>query len=146
MKIIVVSSRATLFLRLLLPSLWVSANLAFLFFPWYQGLPWSLLMLPLLSLIGFLGLWFLAFRNLRWLGLNTESLYVSNYFKSVKYTFNSVQSIAEEQWGPFRRIRLRLHQPGSLGQELVFFASYNWYYFLQNHPDILRKLLNEEGH
>ena len=141
MKLVVVSSRATLFLRLLLPTLWISVHLALFLFSILGGVAWSVLALPFLSLLGFMWLWYVVFRPLRWVGVGEDGLYVSDYFKSVRYGWESFAGLEEEAWGPFRRIRLRLHGGGIWGSELNLLASYNWYYILQQRPTALRAIL-----
>jgi hypothetical protein len=145
MKIVVVSSRATLFLKLILPTLWFSIMGALLFFSLWYGVSGSGLMLLILGFLGVVGLWAALFRQLKWIGLNPENLYVSNYFKNFKYTYDSISGIEEQHLGPFRRITLHFHQPGQFGQKVHFLASYNWYYFLQQHPEILKQLLQVEA-
>ena len=106
-------------------------------------LPWPILVVWIGITLSLGFLWFKLFARLKWLGLSEDFWYVSNYLNSYRYTYDSIAGIEEENFGPFRRIRLFLHHPGQLGQEIEFFASYYWYVFLQHHPDILRQVLGE---
>lgn len=140
-----VSSSATLFLKLIVPigALSGFSGFSFAYMSSTEEIsvsPTSFFLLAGLVL-ALLCFWYLFWRPIKWVALSEDHVYVSNYFKSFRYSFESIAELKEEHIGPFRRIRLRLHQPGQFGEEVSFFASYYWYAYLQSKPQSLLRLM-----
>ncbi len=148
----VVSSKWTLPLKLLIPAF---AGCFFI------GVTILLFILPLddiqdpftpltarLTMLSFLlsitGIYYLFFYRLKWVAMDQEHLFVSNFFKSYQYTYDSIASIEETKVLFWNRITVHFYQEGHWGKTIVFFGSYYWYYFLKKNPEILRQILPEE--
>ena len=145
----VVSSPWTLSLKLLLPTFW---------FCFFGGLAIILLFYPLddlkepftpmtarLMIISFVlstaGIYYLVFLPIKWIAMDTEYIYVSNFMKSYQYTYDSIVRVEESRMLFWNKVTIHFHGSTQFGKTIVFFGSYYWYYFLKKHPEILQQLL-----
>lgn len=144
----VVSSPWTLTLKLLLPMFW---------FTFFGGLtlvllfsdlgsikepltPTSVRLIMVSFVISTAGLYYLVFSRIKWVAMDEQHLYVSNFFKSFQYTYDSIAKVEETKILLWQKVTLHFHQPTQFGSSIVFFGSYYWYYFLKQHPEILKQL------
>lgn len=144
----VVSSPWTLTLKLLLPMCW---------FIFWGGLTLVLLFSDLEELkepltpttarsimVSFListaGLYYLLFAKIKWVAMDEKKIYVSNFVKSLQYTYDSIAKVEETKILLWHKVTLHFHQPTQFGSTIVFLNSYYWYYFLKQHPEILKQL------
>lgn len=149
MKTIHVSTSATLFLKLVFPTLWTvffgTLLLGSIFsgFEYFGPFP-AKVFLPGLGLFFLLGvsiLYWLLFRIKR-VDMNREGVYVTNYFKNYRYTFDSMAKINERDYGILLVVDLLLKEPGSFGKKMTFVASRNRYRsFIDKNPDLFVGLL-----
>jgi hypothetical protein len=95
------------------------------------------------------GLYYLLFARIKWVAMDSERLYVSNFFKSLQYTYDSIAKVEETKVLFWQKVTLHFHQSTQFGTSIVFINSYYWYYFLKQHPEILKQLagatLEQEG-
>lgn len=144
----VVSTRWTLFLKLILPTLWTcffgGMALAMLFVELQVNEPFSPLTARLMMFsfaVSTVGLLYLLFMRVKWVAMDAEHFYISNFFKSYKYTYDSVAAIEETKILWWRRITIHFHQPSAFGKSVFFIASYYWTYFLEKNPAVLAQLV-----
>lgn len=144
----VVSSPWTLTLKLLLPMFWFTffgGLTIVLFFTDLSTLkepftPTTARAIVASFLVSTAGLYYLVFSRIKWVAMDQEYIYVSNFFKSFQYTFDSVSKVEETKVLLWQKVTLHFHEPTQFGPSLVFFGSYYWYYFLKQHPEILKQL------
>ncbi len=144
----VVSSPWTLTLKLLLPMFW---------FTFFGGLTIVLLFSDLSTLkepltpmmargivfsfvVSTAGLYYLLFARIKWVAMDEDYLYVSNFFKSLQYTYDSIAKVEETKVLFWQKVTLHFHASTKFGPSIVFINSYYWYYYLKQHPEILTKL------
>lgn len=148
-KLQVVSSTWTLTLKLLLPTFWFcffgGLTILLFFLPdesFKDPLtPTSARLIMLSFLVSTAGLYYLLFRSIKWVALDETHIYVSNFFKSYQYTYDSVARVEETRVLLWNRVILHFHQPTQFGPSVVFLGSYYWFYFLKQHPAILEQLI-----
>lgn len=154
-KLQVVSSRWTFFLKLALPVFWTcffgTATIAILFFISLDGIaepftPLSARLLVASFFVATMGLFYLLFMRNKWVGLTPSHIYVSNFMKSRKYTYNSLAKIEESKaFFFFKRVTLHFHEPTLFGKTIFFMSNYYWHYFLNKHPEVLQQILDATG-
>lgn len=145
----VVSSRFTLFLKLLLPTVWAcffgGLTIVMMFMPLDNiGEPFTPLSARIMIssfTVGTIGLMYLFFIRIKWVATADDCFYVSNFMDSRKYTYDSIARIEETKGLIFRRVTIHLHEKGRFGKSFFFFANYYWHYFLKKHPDILSQIV-----
>lgn len=150
-----VSARTTLFLKWFLPVFWVcfmgSVTLLSLFFFSFEGIkppftPTSAKILIASFFLTSLGLMYLLWMRAKWVAVDENHIYVSNFFRSYRYTYSSIERIQEARvLFIFRRVTLHFHQPGAFGKSVFFWANYYWHHFLRNHPQVLEQILQSTG-
>ena len=144
-----ISSSATLGLKLFVPTFWIvffgSLTIAILI----SGLGKSPLFGSLIFKVG-TGLFFLlgvvlqyfTIMQLKRVELDQEHLYVTNYFKSYRYTHDSIEKINQQDFGLFKLGRIYLKSEGSLGHKITFLQSKQKFDdFVQSHPSLAEKLV-----
>ena len=143
-----VSSNFTIFLKLFIPTFWLvffgMFTIASLFIeneynPLFNTLKYKLI-LSASYLLGAL-LLLLTLMRLKRVDFAVDSFYVSNYFKTYKYTYDSIASIAEKNYGLFRTIHINLKAKGALGKRIVFLPNYKFLTdFIKDHPEVFNKI------
>jgi len=74
--------------------------------------------------------------------MDTEFMYVSNYFKTYRYTYPSIEEIKERDFLLFHTIHVRLKKAGKFGKKIVFISRSNKLdRFLKHHPAVARQLV-----
>lgn len=144
----VVSSPWTLTLKLLLPMFWFTffgGLTLVLLFSNLDGLkepltPTTARLIMVSFLISTAGLYYLLFSKIKWVAMDEEYLYVSNFAKSLQYTYDSIAKIEETKVFLWQKVTIHFHQPTQFGTTIIFLGSYYWYYFLKQHPDVLKQL------
>ena len=141
-----VSSQLTIFLRIALPTIWLTTVLSLTFLlAWIvrgkaqifsNPLVWIGFILVLGSGIAFI--YFFLWRFYR-VDMDNRFVYISNYFKTFKYPFSDVESIRPSSVLPTRIFVIKLRSRGSFGKEIHFLASQKlWGDFVVDHQDALR--------
>ncbi len=134
MKTIVVSSSITLAIKYILPAMAVGLLLPFFVFLFsadsanYAGaIPVGMIRLLILSFfVSFILLWRVSLRKLMRVEVGSDHLYVSDYFQTVRYTYDSIETI--ENWGflIFDLVTIQLKAKGQFGQKIHFWAGSSW--------------------
>jgi hypothetical protein len=149
-----VSSQWTIFLRIALPTSWVTSVLSLVIVLGLAGrgkaglfgnpIIWISLVLILGS--GMAIIKFLLWRFYR-IDMDGEHVYVSNYFKTYKYPYQAVESIQGSKIFPGRIFRITFKSKGSFGKKIYFLASQVlWIDFLKKHQDALSEIFLREPH
>ena len=98
-------------------------------------------------MIGFyltvIGLSYLLFMRTVWVGLDTKNIYVSNFFKSYKYTYNSVAKFEEKNMLLYTIVVIHFHQKTKFGKSIFFIRNHYWNYFLEKHPEVIDEIVAE---
>ncbi len=148
----VVSSQWTLSLKLLLPTFWFCffGGLSLvLFITPLSGIgepfsPMSARLIMLSFVLSTAAIYYIVFYPLKWVALDLDKMYVSNFFKSVQYSYDSIDSIHESRMLFWNKVTVNFHRPGVFGDSFVFFGSYYWHYYLKKHPEVLSQLLSAD--
>ena len=147
-----VSSNLTLFLRIVLPTMWLVFFGAFTFvtiflkneeIPIFQTLYFKLGTLTFF-LIGMIFLLLTVFRIKR-VDMGEDNFYVTNYFKTYRYTYNSIADLSESNYLIFKTIRLKLKEKGAFGTSIRFIQSRTlWDQFFKQHPHLLKDIFEND--
>ena len=122
-----ISSNLTLFFKIFLPTVWVAFfgtfTLAVLLsnvkqFPLFNFIYFKL-GLAAFFLVGLAILYF-TFFQLKRVELDKQHLYASNYFKTYRYSFDSIEKITERDLGIFHLVKIHLKAPGNFGKRIPF--------------------------
>lgn len=147
-----VSSQLTIVLRIVIPTVWFTAILSTLvMLTWAvrgkAGLfsnPYIWLGVILIIATGYAFIRLLLWRVYR-VDMDSEYLYVTNYFKTYKYPYSEVDTIQDAGILKGRIFRITLKAKGSFGQKLYFVASKTlWLDFKNEHPELSDLWVNEE--
>lgn len=151
MQTINISSGLTLFVKFILPIMSLGVFLPFMLFLFtadsvnYSGsLPLALVRLLIISFLISMGL-ILRFTLMRLMRVevDAEHVYVSNYFKTVRYTFDSIETIDDQIILLFRVPVVRLKAAGIFGKNIYFWAGSALHEVLEELPafaEIVRKV------
>ncbi len=122
-----VSSNLTLALVLFFPVLWAAFFTAFTIAIWayrmdyYGSIPGPALRWGLsLFLAGGLTFFYFTVWRLKRVEVDDHFLYVTNFFKHVRYPWHQVEAVRIHDWKLFRTVTVALKQPGSFGKHIVF--------------------------
>jgi hypothetical protein len=122
-----ISSNVTLFLKIFIPTFWIVFFGIFTVAVWRLDVPYfgpvkaqtMKIGLTVFFLVGS-GLLYLTLLQLKRVELDELHVYASNYFKTYRYTFDSVEKITERDMGLFHLVRIHLKAPGHFGKKLTF--------------------------
>ena len=138
------SSNKTIFLKLILPTIWIVffgcfTVLALVSSPFDSSGAISPVLFKILivsfyvSSIGIL--WLLTMRIKR-VDADEEYIYVSNYMRVYRYTWESVEKITVGKGLLMTPVVIHFHAKTSFGKAVSFYASPFFYTFMNEHPDI----------
>jgi len=83
----------------------------------------------------------LTLMRLKRVEVGSEGVYVTNYFKNVRYPFSEVESITATSLLIFSVATLHLKGKGSFGQHLPFIPSPSRFYaFFEENPELKERL------
>jgi len=148
-----VSSNLTLILRLFIPTFWIAFFGALTAAVWltdarnFGGIPGHVLRIgvTVFFLSGIVFFW-LTFFRLRRVEMAPDFIYVSDYFKHVRFPYHNVDKIEELDYLLFNLVRIHLKVPGYFGKKVVFIPSkVRFQDFLNTHPEVVRHLLPKAG-
>lgn len=122
-----VSSNATLFLKIFIPTIWTVFFGAFSIGVWLVEVPyfgpipalWMKLGLTAFVLLG-IAFFYFTFLKLKRVELDELYVYASNYFRTYRYPFHNIEKITESDLTLFHIVRIHLKVPGNFGKKLVF--------------------------
>jgi hypothetical protein len=139
-----ISSNATLFFKFVVPVFWLVFFGAFLLAIFLQGAIVASLFANtgfrigavLFYLSGIVLFYFTLF-PLKRVEADIEWLYVTNYFKTYRYSWDSIESVTDSNFLLFTAASITLKAKGEFGQKLPFLASNKLYQqFWEEHPDL----------
>ncbi len=139
-----VSTNWTLFLKFFIPVFWIvffgAVTIAVLLyqFEYIGDIPASNFRIGMvLFFISGLLLMVFTLMRLKRVELSPESIFVTDYFKNRKYTYNSVEEISISRFLFFATASIRLHQKGTFGKKIVFVPNLERFrLFLTQHPEV----------
>ncbi len=146
MKEVRVSSSWTLFYKIFFPTGWIVFFGAFAVFLLFDG--FGSVYLPMALRIGYIvffvaglvTLWFtlMSFKRVE---MDEDCFYVTNYFKTYKYSYDSIASINELDFIIMKVVVLRFVERSSFGRKIFFVARRSvWGNFVQSHPHLFAHL------
>lgn len=138
-----VSSQLTLFLRIAVPTIWLSAVLSLLVLLGLSVKGTAGLMAnPLLwtGLLVILATGLVIMKLVFWryyrVDMDDRHLYITNYFRTYRYPLSEIESISNSTILPGRSFSIRLRSKGYFGQRIRFLASQGlWADYLAHHPE-----------
>lgn len=147
-----VSSQLTIFLRIALPTIWLTAILSLVVLLGFAvsgkaGLfanpfLWIILLIILGSGAAFI--YFILWKFYR-VDMDAKFIYVTDYFRTFRYAFEDVAQIRDSNVFPGRVFVIRLKSKGTFGREIHFLASQKlWTDFIREHPDLFEELYVRE--
>lgn len=143
-----VSTNWTLFLKFFIPVFWIvffgAVTIAVLLyqFEYIGDIPAVNFRIGMvLFFVSGLLLMLFTLMRLKRVELSTESVFVTDYFKSRKYTYDSIEEISISRFLFFATANIRLHQKGTFGKNMVFVPNLELFrYFLTQHPEVFSKV------
>jgi len=125
-----VSSNATLFFKFFIPVFWMVFFTAFFIgllisdVEYIGNVPMFLARVFSIGFVAVGALFFYLFvLPIKRVEMNSEYFIVTNYFKNYKYSYDSIESIAERDWYFFRTYTIILKESGSFGKKINFVGS-----------------------
>ncbi len=145
-----VSSNATLFLKLFIPTFWIVFFGAFTvmtllsrtaYFGQFPAVPFKIG--TLLFYLSGLAMFYFTLLKLKRVEMDDKFVYVTNYFKHFRYPMHNVEKIEDSDIGFFQTASIRLKTPGHFGSRIVFVVSRpNYEHFWKTHPELMAALKN----
>ena len=140
-----VSSQLTIFLRIALPTIWLTTILSIvILLSWAVRGKAGLFGNPFIwiGLLLILGTGFAFIRLVLWkfyrVDMDSRHIYVSNYFKTYKYPFSEIESISDSKTLPGRVYLITLKAKGSFGRKIYFLAAQVlWQDFQKENPGLI---------
>lgn len=136
------SSNWTIFLKLFIPVFWLSffipASFAILFSESFYQLRGSNLMSLIILGVLLSGLLFfyLTTWKLHRIDATPDELYASNYFKTIKFPFENIERVSENNLLITHLFCLHLKQKGHLGKKIYFIESgRSFREFVERYPE-----------
>ena len=138
-----ISSNLTLFFRIFIPVFWTTFYGLFTIVMFladqstiqlFQSdlLKYSNLLFYFSSLL----IIYLTIFQLKRVELSQESVYVTNYLKTVRYSFDSIESIGFRNYYFFKLGFIVLKEKGTFGKKIVFLLKKKYLEdFIQEHPE-----------
>lgn len=143
----------TIILKIFLPTFWLVFFGAFVVVLWiykidaFRGLsPNNFRILATVLYLIFVLLFVFSLMRLKRVEMDSESIFVTNYFKHVKYPWSNVEKINESPF-PFVRVAtVILKTPGRFGKKLFFIPHKRRFNeFLSENPKVTKALLEREA-
>jgi len=144
MEEIRVSSSWTLFYKVFLPTVWIAffgaLTLIVVFMNGMGTLSahiWIKLGLLLFFLTGLAVLWY-TIMDLKRVEVAEDAFYVTNYFKTYKYSYNSLKSVKEIDLFVMHITIFRFIEKTAFGRKIFFIQRHKiWTAFLAANPDLI---------
>lgn len=139
-----VSTNLTLFYKFFLPIFWIvffgSMTIAALvydkaFYGEIPGVPFRIgIVIFFLSGVAMFGFTLMRLKRVE---MSDEHLYVTNYFKHLRYPYGDIEKISESEFLIFKLVTIHLKASGTFGKKFTFLASRNRYAeFWREHPEL----------
>jgi len=147
-----ISTSLTIFLKLFIPIFWMVFFGAFTIGAFVQEIsvgPFSPNAFRLLAIVFFLfGCLFLYFTlmQLKRVDMDDDFMYVSNYFKTVRYPYQAIDKVKERDWLLFHTVHVSFREAGIFGKKIVFVCrGKKLTRFLSSHPAAAERLFEAIG-
>ena len=89
---------------------------------------------------------YLTLMQLKRVDMDEEYMYVSNYFKTVRYPYPAIDKIKERDWLLFHTVHVRFREAGTFGNGIVFLCrGKKLTRFLSTHPGAAERLFEAVG-
>ncbi len=147
-----VSSSLTLLLKIVFPTLWLTffglLTIAVLFSEetglGVFGMGTAKYVLPMVLLSGGIFFYF-TIMDLKKVELGKDHIYITNYFKTYRYSFESLKEVNELDWGIVHFISFKFHSKTQFGKSIFFLGSKNkWPDVLSRTPNFTNQFINKE--
>jgi len=146
-----VSTNATLFFKFFIPVLWIVFFGAFtitalsLRYSYVAGIPAATFRIAVVIFyLGGIAFLYWAFLRLKRVEMDTHFVYVTNYFKTARYPYHSIDRMVYNDYLIGRSATFTLRKPGQFGSKITFVPSRsNLRQFLDEHPKIKAHLLRD---
>lgn len=146
-----VSSSSTLFLKIVIPTVWIVFFGVFTLAMWFSRnepvgsfspLTFNI-GLTLFFIIG-VSLLYWSLMRLKRVEMDHESVYVTNYFKTYRYSWDSVEKIEESDYLFFKSVHLHLKKAGNFGKKMTFVASQKRFNeFIAEHTELIKQFVKD---
>ena len=139
-----ISSNATLFLKIFIPTFWTVFFGAFTIavlavdVSYFGPVPaiWMKIGLAAFLLLG-VAFFYFTFLRLKRVELDEHFIYASNYLKTYRYPYHNVEKITERDLGLFHIVQIHLKVPGNFGKKLTFLLDEAMFQdFLNKYPGV----------
>lgn len=138
-----ISTNATLILKFFIPTVWITffgavTVAAFLSKGTFYGIPGSAFKAIVFAFFA-LGclFWWLTVLRLKRMEIDEEFLYVTNYFKTYRYPFSSVEKLNLKDFRFFKTLVVQLKETGSFGEKMTCIISEKLFNdFMEGHPKV----------
>ena len=144
-----ISSNLTMLLKLFIPTLWIAFFGLFTLATLISTPETSIISnsyfkmgVPIFFISGCTILYFTLMR-LKRVDMDENFMYVSNYFKTFRYTYPSIEKIIERDFLLFYTIHVHLKESGEFGKKIVFISRSNKLNrYLKAHPKVAEQLID----
>lgn len=145
-----VSTNLTLFLKIFIPTFWIVFFGLFTVSTYVKDIyigsltPWLFRLTCTLFFLTGLALLYFTLMQIKRVDMDETYLYVSNYFKTIRYPYSLVEKVDERDFLFFHLIHIHFKQKGQFGKKIVFLSrGKKLDRFLRSHPDIARQLMSD---
>ena len=147
-----VSSSLTLFFKIFFPTFWSvffgSFLILILFFGEQLGYAFTRIEVKAGFVVVFAGFFFLMYftvMRLKRIELTHESFYVTNYFRTYRYTFDSLADVRVTDFIVGKILTLEFNSKAAFGKKVFCILRGSvWESFLATHPEVFSHLLEEK--
>ena len=139
-----VSTHLTLFYKFFVPVFWIvffgSMTIAAFVYDnaFYGEIPGGPFRIGLvIFFISGLIMFLFTLMRLKRVEMGNDGMYVTNYFKHLRYPYDNIEKIAESEFLFFKVVTIHLRAKGTFGKKFTFLASRDRYAeFWRNYPNL----------
>ncbi len=139
-----VSTSATLLLKFFIPTFWIVffgfVTLSFFFveFDFKGRIPASYMQIAFASIyILVLFMMWRTIMSIKRIEMDEEYIYVTNYFKTFRYPYDSIESVKEQDYLLLKTLSFNLKEDGTFGKKVSCIQSQKLYRdFILDHPKV----------
>jgi len=142
MREVRVSSSWTLFYKIFLPTVWIVFVVTITAFTLFSNkiasLPYAIAIQGTMVMVLLLGLVFLWFTlmNLKRIEMAEDSFYITNYFKTYRYSYSSIKHISDINLYVMRIGVIEFISDSSFGKKVYFVERKKvWEDYIASHPE-----------
>lgn len=147
-----IASSATVFLKYFLPTIWIvffgTLLMVFLFAKQLKigsMSPMTFKIVYSVFFFGMIALMYFTIFKLKRVEIDEKYLYITNYLKIYRYSFDAIESITKKDYGYWLFYTIELKQAGYFGKKSKFLANRSKITtFMKEHPDIAVELKLED--